>query len=389
MIDGLLVGRRALLVLLSAVLLASGCAGPGPRAGQTQPARPFEAATVAKLDEAITAALSAAGTPGVMVGVWSPQGDYVKAFGVADTATGAQMRDDFYSRIGSVTKTFTATAVLQLVERGQVGLDEPISTYLDGVPGGSAITVRQLATMRSGLPDYLQNPDFDNEVAADPVRTFSPPELLRWAFAEPAVFAPGSHYQYSNTNYILLGLLVEKVSGQPLADYLTEHILGPLGLTHTSFPAETQFPEPHATGYTDPVQTGGPPVDATDWTASFTWAAGAMISTLQDMRVWLPALATGTLLGPDLQKQRLESPPTAGLPPEVGYGIGVFTAAGWIGHNGSLPGYQTVAVYLPSRQMTMVVMVNTDITVAGKPQPSTAVAGAITAVLTPGNRYAV
>ena len=389
MIDGLLVGRRALLVLLSAVLLASGCAGPGSRAGQTLPARPFEAATVAKLDEAITAALSAAGTPGVMVGVWSPQGDYVKAFGVADTATGAPMRADFYSRIGSVTKTFTATAVLQLVERGQVGLDEPISTYLDGVPGGSAITVRQLATMRSGLPDYLQNPDFDNEVAADPVRTFSPPELLRWAFAEPAVFAPGSHYQYSNTNYILLGLLVEKVSGQPLADYLTEHILGPLGLAHTSFPAETQFPEPHARGYTDPVHEGGPPVDATDWTASFTWAAGAMISTLQDMRVWLAALATGTLLGPDLQKQRLESPPTAGLPPEVGYGMGVFTAAGWIGHNGSLPGYQTVAVYLPSRQMTMVVMVNTDIIVPGKPQPSTAVAGAITAVLTPGNRYAV
>ena len=114
-----------------------------------------------------------------------------------------------------------------------------------------------------------------------------------------------------------------------------------------------------------------------------------MISTLQDMRVWLPALATGTLIGPALQRQRLQSPPTAGLPPGVGYGMGLFTAAGWIGHNGSLPGYQAVAVYLPSRQMTMVVMVNTDITVAGKPQPSTAVVGAITSVLTPGNLYVV
>lgn len=375
--------------MVAAVLLVTGCTGPGLRTADTQPARAFDSATVDKLDAAITAAVSAARIPGVMVGVWSPQGDYVKAFGVADTATGAPMRDDFYSRIGSITKTFTATAVLQLVERGDVRLDEPIATYLDGVPGGSTITVRQLATMRSGLPDYLQNPAFAAKVVADPVRTFSPREMLAWAFAEPMVFSPGSHYQYSNTNYILLGLLVENVSGQPLADYLTENILGPLGLVHTSFPAETQFPEPHARGYTDPVDVGGPPVDATDWTASVTWAAGAMISTLQDMRVWLPALATGTLIGPALQRQRLQSPPTAGLPPGVGYGMGLFTAAGWIGHNGSLPGYQAVAVYLPSRQMTMVVMVNTDITVAGKPQPSTAVVGAITSVLTPGNLYVV
>lgn len=372
--------RRRGVALVSVLTILSGCA-----TATKAPA----ALDASALDTAITRAMSEARIPGAMIGIWSPQGEYVKAFGVADTATGAPMKPDFHSRIGSVTKTFTATAVLQLVEQDKVRLDDPISRYLDGVPGGEAITVRQLATMRSGLPDYLENPEFQRAVMMDPGRDFTPAELLGWAFAKPVEFPPGQRYQYSNTNYILLGLLIEKVSGRRLADYLAQHIFSPLALGHTSFPTGTQFPDPHPQGYTDPIQPGGPPVNATGFGASYTWAAGAVISTLDDMRTWLPVLAGGSLLSPELQRQRLQSPPGSGLPPGIGYGIGVLLADGWIGHNGSVPGYQTVAVHLPQRAITVVIMVNTDITPAQGKQPSTALGKAITTVLTPDHVYDV
>ncbi|MGI9125831.1 MAG: serine hydrolase domain-containing protein [Mycobacterium sp.] len=374
--------RRGLAALTALALVSTGCSGH--RA--TDPVAPVSSlapVTAAKLDDAIGRAMTTAVIPGAMVGVWSPDGDYVKAFGVADTATGSPMKADFYSRIGSVTKTFTATAVLQLVDEGKVGLDDPIARYVDGVPDGRAITVRQLAGMRSGLVDYTETDGFDAAVAANPQHDFTPTELLGWAFAQPAEFAPGQKFKYSNTNYILLGLLVEKVSGKSFADFLTDHILAPLDLVHTSFPSEAQFPEPHAQGYTEPIDGDGPPIDASDWSASFTWAAGAIISTLEDMRIWVPAVATGRLLSPELQEQRLRTDPAA----DVGYGLGLFTVAGWIGHNGSVPGYQTVAVYLPARQITLVVMINTDIAVPGSGDPSGVLANAITTALTPDHVY--
>jgi D-alanyl-D-alanine carboxypeptidase len=333
--------------------------------------------------------MDSAKIPGAIVGVWSPDGDYVKAFGVADTATGSPMKTDFYHRIGSVTKTFTATAVLQLAGDGKVGLDDPIDRYLNGVPDGESITVRQLAGMRSGLADYSEADGFQAAVAANPTGDFTPQRLLDWAFELPPLAPPGAQVQYCNTNYVLLGLLVEKVTGAPLADYLAERIFDPLGLRHTSFPTGTQFPEPHARGYTEPLDGTDPPVDASDWSAGLTWAAGAMIATLEDMRTWLPVLASGSLLKPELQDQRLQTRPEPGTPADFGYGLGLFTVAGWIGHNGSVPGYQTVAVHLPEQQTTLVVMINTDVAVEGGGDPSGVLATTITEVITPGQVYRI
>ena len=137
--------RRGLAVLTATVMVSTGC---GSRTAEPPSAAGLDAAG---LDHAVTAAMKTAKVPGALVGVWSPDGDYVTAFGVADTATGRPMATDFHSRIGSVTKTFTATAVLQLVEAGKVGLDDPIGDYLDGVPDGRTITIRQLAAMRGGI----------------------------------------------------------------------------------------------------------------------------------------------------------------------------------------------------------------------------------------------
>lgn len=380
--------RTALTAILCCSLAAAGCAAPSQPSGGAG-GRADDAPPAGRLDDAIGRAMRTARIPGAMVGIWSPGGDYVRAFGVADTSTGTPMRTDFYSRIGSVTKTFTATAVLQLVDRGKVGLDDPISRYVDGVPAGNSITVRQLATMRSGLADYSETESFARAAAADPTRDFTARELLDWSFAEPPNFRPGAKWQYCNTNYILLGLLIENAAATTLADYLAEHLFGPLGLKHSSFPTGPRFPEPHARGYTDPIDGDGPALDGTDFSASMTGAAGAIISTLDDMRVWVPSVAQGTLISPAMQRERLSTASGSDLPPGTSYGIGLLSTAGWVGHNGSVPGYQTVAVFLPERSITLVVFATTDIAVPGVGTPSTALAKAVTSVLTPDDVYGV
>ena len=140
--------------------------------------------------------------------------------------------------------------LLQLAEQGKLGLDDPIGKFIDGVPQGDKITLRQLACMRSGLENYAHATAFQQALVADPYRNFTPQELLGYAFAEPMPFSPGEAYEYSNTNTVLLGLVVEKLSRQSLPDYIKDHILTPLGMDHTSFPTTNAFPEPHAQGYT-------------------------------------------------------------------------------------------------------------------------------------------
>ena len=372
---------RVLAAVAAALLLVSPvCNGRAAAAGGLDPV------IIRSLDSAIDDALRIGNIPGAIVGVWSPEGDYVHAAGVADRSSGAAMQEDYYSRIGSETKTFTVTAVLQLVDQGRIGLDDPIGDYLDAVPGGDVITVRQLAGMQSGLANYTETDAFGKAITGDPRRHYAPQDLLGWAFAEPAAFPPGQRYQYSNTNTILLGLLVEKISGQPLGDYLRDHVLAPLGLWHTTFPSGAEFPDPHAQGYTQ-FGDDGTTVVATNWNPSFAWSAGAMISTLADLHTWAPAVATGALLSPATQQQRLRFVHDDGHLADDGYGLGIFNLAGWIGHNGSLPGYQTVAVYLPQRKMTLVVLTNTDVSTPDGAEPSAVLANAVTSVVAPDHLY--
>lgn len=176
----------------------------------------MDAGTAQRLDAAIAKAMTEALIPGAIIGVWGPQGRYVRAVGAANETAGAPMETNFYSRIGSVTKTFTITGVLQLADEGKLGLDDPIAKHIDGVPLGDKITLRQLARMQSGLYNYSATPGFQQAFFADPRRNFTPQELLEYAFAEPAEFPPGQGFQYCNTNTILLGLVVEKASGQTL-----------------------------------------------------------------------------------------------------------------------------------------------------------------------------
>ncbi|MFJ4849038.1 serine hydrolase domain-containing protein [Streptomyces sp. NPDC088733] len=401
---------RAIAVALAAAALptALACGGPArtdrhgataPAAASSSPAAGDTGGTAApgsasfpelsgdtakRLDTAIQDVLKETGVPGVIAGVWANgKGSYVHAFGVADKQTNTKMTSDLYMRIGSVTKTFTVTGLLRLVDQGKVKLDDPVGKYVDGVPGGDRITLRQLADMRSGLFNYSEDQGFDKALKENPEREFLPAELLAYAFQHPSNSAPGKQFQYSNTNTVLLGMVIEKVAKQPLANYLRRNVVLPSRLGHTSFPKNASLPDSHAHGYTTDTPNGQE-TDATGWNPSWAWAAGAMVSDLRDMRTWAHTLATGTILSPASQKERLDFQGT-GIP-GVGYGLGVFDNHGWIGHNGSLPGYQTVVVYLPDAEATLVLLLNSDTAHQGS-EPSTLFAQAITKIVSPGHVY--
>jgi D-alanyl-D-alanine carboxypeptidase len=341
-----------------------------------------------RLDSAIEARIAAMGVPGAVVSLNIPgEVSYERAFGVADTATGAPMVLDDFTRIGSVTKTFTGTAILQLVDQGRIRLSDPIAQYVDGVPSGDVITLDLLGRMRSGLPDYSETDTFLKRVytelptSPDAYAT-TPRELVDAAFQQPMEFSPGTDYKYCNTNTVLLGMVVEKVTGLPLGDYLQQNIFGPLGLTATSYPANGLMPIPYAHGYTKAPD--GKVFDAALWNPSWGDAAGRIVSNAADMTTWAAALGKGSLLRPETQAQRISNGTEAA--PGVEYDFAIFTARGWLGHNGDIPGYATVVVYLPERDATLVVFVNSDV-----PELHSAgqLAYDVTSIATPDHLYEV
>lgn len=340
----------------------------------------------ARLDRVVEERLAQMGVPGAIVSLSIPgEIEYVKAFGVSDTVTGAPMRVDSHHRIGSVTKTFTGTAILQLVDQGRIRLSDPISQYVEGVPSGDEITLDLLGRMRSGLPNYTESEEFiarlyrASPLGPDALR-ITPRELLDIAFAMPLNFPPGTQYEYSNTNTVLLGMVVEKVTGVPLGKYFQDNIFGPLGLTQTSYPANGWLPEPFDHGYTEAPD--GAIVDATLWNPAWADAAGKIVSNIYDLRTWARALGSGALLSPQTQAARLSGGSPAA--PRTDYSFAIFDVQGWRGHNGDIPGYATVAVYLPERDATLVVFVNSDV-----PELHSAgeIAYDVTRIATPGNIY--
>jgi D-alanyl-D-alanine carboxypeptidase len=380
--------RDRLGILVAGVLLALVLVPAGPAAAALGRSSPRAAALTA----AIRGVMRQASIPGAIVGVWQRgAAPYVRAFGVRDTATGQPMSTDLRMRIGSVTKTFLGTALLELVDQGKVCLDCPVSRYLAGIPHGNAITIRELAEMRSGLFDYFANDAWVRAWLTHPRRGWTPRQLLAYSFSKPLRFAPGTSYDYSNANFLLLGLVVQKVSHQPLATYIKQHILEPEHLTHTSLPPGAAFPSPHAQGYTNftvecvVLHACDTTVNATSWNLSVGWAAGAMVSTVGDLHRWARDVATGRLLTSTTQRQRLRFIAVPGVR-HYGYGLALNNNNGWIGHNGDFPGYQSLSIYLPSQQATVVVLINTNTTSPHGP-PLLLLGQAITRIITPKHVY--
>ncbi|MDF2825158.1 MAG: D-alanyl-D-alanine carboxypeptidase, partial [Mycobacterium sp.] len=223
--------RGRMLAVVSCLLLLAGTA---PVAA----AEPADLST--ELDAVITAKVQEMGIPGAIVGLSIPgRIDYRTAVGVSDTATGTPMSLADHTRIGSVTKTFTGTAVLQLVDQGRIRLSDPISMYVEGVPSGDQITLDMLGRMRSGLVNYSDDEAWQERFFAEAPTgpdafATTPRELVDISFAHPPNFAPGAQFEYSNTNTVLLGMVVTRVTGQSLPDYLRQHVIAPLGLGQTT-----------------------------------------------------------------------------------------------------------------------------------------------------------
>ncbi|GAA3020636.1 serine hydrolase domain-containing protein [Kitasatospora albolonga] len=271
--------------------------------------------------------------------------------GVGDLATGARVPVDGQIRAGSNTKAFTAVVVLQLVAEGKVALDASVDTYLPGLLRGDGIdgrrtTVRQLLQHTSGLPDYMDAPALADFTTIQ-YRYFEPRELLDGALAQRARFAAGTSWEYSNTNYLVAGLLIQKVTGRPYGEEVTKRVIDRIGLRRTYVPAvgETAIREAHPHGYLR-TAPGAPLVDYTAMDASMAWAAGAVVSTNSDLNAFYGALLTGRLLPAAQLAEMRTTVPAELFGPGVRYGLGIqsrpLSCGGLVwGHGGTSPGHRT------------------------------------------------
>jgi len=297
--------------------------------------------------------------PGAIVGMWFPdQGTWVVGSGIGDKSTGAAPQTSDKVRIGSITKTFTATVVLQLVDEKKLSLDDKLSKYEPQVPGGDGITIRQLLNMTSGLFNYTDDQAFWAEFLQNRNEVWPPQKMVDIAVAHPAVFPPGQRYMYCNTNYVLLGMIIEKVTGSTVGKQITTRIIDKLGLKNTSFPTTNQMPSPYMHGYL--AATGQPNDNAnvqdfSIYNPSPFWAAGAMIGNLDDLKVWAEALATGQLVSKAMHDEQVKFAP----PNTSGYGLGVMGAAArLVGHSGEVPGYNSSMYYFPASKSMSIVLIN-------------------------------
>ncbi len=265
------------------------------------------------------------------------------AAGVADLVTREPVSTEGRFRIGSTTKPFVATVLLQLVAEHRIRLDDPIEEHLPGLlPDGKTITVRMLLQHTSGLYEYLRGmPLTSDDFPKYRFKHFEPEDLIEIAVAKPLDFRPGTAYSYSNTNYVVLGMLIERITGRPWGAEVTERIFLPLGMDHSSAPGDRiRIPGRHARGY---QQAGRSLVDVTEMNPSLAGSAGALISTTADLDRFVRALVGGRLL-----PRTLFAEMTRPLPFTGGYALGLETrttpcGVTVIGHSGGIPGYGTVA----------------------------------------------
>lgn len=317
---------------------------------------PVTAALAARIDADVAAALRRYTIPGATILVVN--GDrvvYSRAFGYSDLEEHRRAATDSHYEIGSITKQLTAAAIVQLSEAGKLQLDATVATYIPTAPHASEITLRQLLTQMSGLPDYLDGPDID-EAEKKPA-TFE--ALMARIAGKPLAFAPGSSWAYSNTNYIILGKIIEVVSGARYDDYIARHFLKPLGMSETF----TIGDEPHipnmAMGYQRVDGHMEPVLGAIG--QSFAWAAGDLVSTAGDVKKWSDALQAGRVVSPENYALMTTAQRTT-KGEDKGYGFGLFVDSvdgqARIGHTGGDPGFTAADEYFPGQDVRIIALTN-------------------------------
>lgn len=347
---------RTLAALAAAlVLVTAGCSAT-PAPDDTPSLAALPTTTTQQLTADLSAALAKYDVPGGVVAVCAPgYQPWSVAEGESDIAQKTPMTTDLVWPLRSVTKSFTVTLILQLADEGKVSLDDPISKYVPDVPNGDDITLRQLAEMTSGVPEYTTEA-WLKDYLKDEQRNFTTPELIGYALEEPAQFPPGKRAVYTNTSTLLLGQVVTEVTGLPFEQALADQILEPVGLTDTRYlTISDDWSGPHPTGY-QPGESGNLEAQGNNFTVF--GPAGAMTSTLADLCRWGTTLGSGELLQPDTQAQRLKGRPLDKGPEYDEYAQGIGSLEGWVGHTGEGFGHTLAVMHSPSNGTTAVVAMN-------------------------------
>ncbi|MDV5142974.1 serine hydrolase domain-containing protein [Streptomyces sp. SBC-4] len=368
--------RRRLAV--SATLIAALAAGVAPATNAF--AAPAPTATSAEATTApapapapdmagVTAALNAAmanGAPGAMARYSGPDGVRTRTVGVRDRVSGAAMDVQARFRIGSVSKTFSTVVLLQLVDEGKLTLDAPVNEYLPGLLPDDRITVRHLLTHRSGLADYTDQMFHSTVPGFEAVRNkaFTYQELVDLSLALPRTTEPGVAYKYSNANFVVVGMLIEKATGRPVADAYERRIFKPLKLRKTSYVhPDTRIKGLHVRGYLHPDEEGGPLVDSTEQTVSWAQSAGAVISSPGDLNTFTSALMRGRLLSPAMLEAMTTVTPTDTTNTRF-YGLGLrrynlSCGTQVFGHTGTVQGFYTYAFSTRDGRRSLSAVANT------------------------------
>ena len=366
---------------LPAAILA--CLAAAALVGASSPAKPTATTdnTATGLQQDLDA-LVAAGAPGAILFVRNGSRTQQLTAGMSDIAheTPIAARDHF--KIASLTKTYTATVVLQLVGEGKLSLDDSVQRRLPGVvPNGRKVTIRQLLNHTSGLADFESNPRYLKPyLAGNFGYHWAPRQLVRMGVSLKPLFAPGTRWSYSNTNYVVAQLIAEKITGNPLGAEFRRRIFQPLELDQTSYPTKPGLPSPYAHGYR--LFDNPPLTDVTGLSPSLAPGSGSIISTVRDVADFHRALLAGRLLKPE-QLQAMKTTVSERTGKVVaygpGYGLGIahsgtarpsaavnLPCAGW-GHSGELPGYDVSAAFSEDGRRQAVLMLNQDATTLPRP----------------------
>ncbi|MCX5383927.1 serine hydrolase [Streptomyces sp. NBC_00083] len=357
-------GGRAVVALLTASLALTGPAGATPRGDG-------DGALKARLRELVE---RPDGPPGAIAVL--RDGDRVRVVraGVAELGTQRQPLATDHMRLASAAKAFSGAVALRLVDCGMLSLDDTLGKRLPSLPDAwHAVTLRQLLQHTSGLPDYSAAPDFVDVIRADPHHVFDSRHLLDFVADEGLEFAPGSRYQYSNSDNIAVALMAEAVTGQRYEDLLASKVYRPLGLRGTSLPEGYRLPEPYLHGYA--VEPGAPAEDVTTlFGASGSWASGGVVSTPADFNTFMAAYAGGKLIGDATRRQQRTFIDGASEPAGPGAnkaGLAIFkytTRCGVVyGHTGNTAGYTQLGVGTPDGRRSLTVSVTSQVNQTNTP----------------------
>lgn len=294
---------------------------------------------------------------GVVVGVWIPgEGNYIGSFGRANLETGRARDAADPFRIASITKTFTATAILQLVDEGKLSTSDTLDRWYPDFPHADAITIKNLLMMRSGIPDFTSDAVM-NAYYDTPLEPFDAADAITISAAKTSDFTPPNEKTiYTNVNFVLLEQIVEKVSGQDMDTFLAEHVFIPLGMAETFYATDPALPSLlHGYSWNADAKTFK---DMTEVNPNLPGGAGAIVSTLGDLHTYVRALCTGTLLEPETQRERLSGITMDGEADFIKYGEGLLHLGEFCGHNGTIFGFSSEAFYLPAKDAVIVINVN-------------------------------